>query len=97
MRKLGPYDRLAGAVREAIELDLKFDKILNALVCGCYFRANDEDGHIIKGDLEFIKICDKGIRSVLTTVCGFNQSEYADMFREAELLDKMIRKDHSIT
>jgi mannitol-1-phosphate 5-dehydrogenase len=97
MRKLGPYDRLSGAVRVALEFELKYDKILYALVCGCHFRAKDEDSQIIKGDIEFEKVYNKGIRSVLTDVCGFNEIQYADLFSEAEQLDRTLKNRKAIS
>ena len=42
-RKLGPEDRLSGAIRSAISFNTPYDKILFALVCGCHFRAKDEE------------------------------------------------------
>ena len=47
LRKLGPQDRLAGAIKSALELNLPYEKILYALVCGCHFRAKDEDGKML--------------------------------------------------
>ena len=91
MRKLGPYDRLSGAIREALESDLKYDKILYALVCGFHFRARDEDGHMLKGDLDFIRVYEKSIQSVLTTICGFNENQYAGLMNEAEDIDRSIK------
>jgi mannitol-1-phosphate 5-dehydrogenase len=96
MRKLGPYDRLAGAIREALEFNLGYDKILSTLVCGCHFRARNEDGNLIKGDLDFVKIYKNGIRAVLNTVCGFNEIQNAGLFREAEEMDRLLNKDKII-
>jgi mannitol-1-phosphate 5-dehydrogenase len=43
-RKLGAKDRLAGAIHLALEVKLPYDRILFSLICGCYFRATDENG-----------------------------------------------------
>jgi len=74
MRKLGAGDRLAGAINLAMELEMPYDKIFQALLCGCLFRATDEHGNRLPGDLRFIEIYKKGIHEVLTTVCGFQDT-----------------------
>lgn len=74
MRKLGVGDRLAGAINLAMELEMPYDKIFQALLCGCLFRATDEEGNMLPGDLRFIEIYKKSIHEVLTTVCGFQDT-----------------------
>lgn len=75
IRKLGPEDRLVGAMSLAIEYKLPFDKIMDALIAGSKFRATDENGNMLPSDLQFVKTYDKGIVEVLTTVCGFENTE----------------------
>ena len=58
-RKLGPQDRLAGAIKELMAFNLEYNKILFALVCACHFRAVDEDGNMMKEDIEFVKLYEK--------------------------------------
>lgn len=91
MRKLGPQDRLAGAIKAALDMNLPYEKILYALVCGCHFRAKDEDGNMFKGDLEFVKFYEKGIKSILTMLCGFDEIQNSQLFREAEAIDSQLR------
>jgi mannitol-1-phosphate 5-dehydrogenase len=86
MRKLGPEDRLSGAIKSAIESDLPYDKILYALICGCHFRAKDEDGKMLKEDIEFVIRYQNDIKSILTEVCGFNETENRQLFQEAEAI-----------
>jgi len=52
-RKLGPNDRIAGAINLAIELGLPYDKIFNVLQKAATFRATDEDGNMLPADVEF--------------------------------------------
>jgi mannitol-1-phosphate 5-dehydrogenase len=92
-RKLSPEDRLAGAIHEAIRLGLNYDKILFALVCGCHFRAGDEEGKMLKGDIEFAGIYQKGIRTVLHDICGFIETENSSLFTEAENIDGILKKN----
>jgi len=86
-RKLSAEDRLAGAIHLASGLHLPYDLILNALVAGCHFRATNEAGNRLDSDCEFDKIYAKGIKEVLTTVCGFDETIHASLIEKAILLD----------
>ncbi len=90
-RKLGSEDRLAGAIHNALGLNLRYDKILFALVCGCHFRATDEEGNMLKEDIRFVKLYENGIESVLKNVCGFDIIRYKRVFTEAKAIDERIR------
>ena len=86
-RKLSAEDRLAGAIHLARELKLPYDLVLNALVCGCHFGATDEAGNQMPDDIEFGKIEEKGMASVLTTICGFDEIVDRDLIAEAIRID----------
>lgn len=86
-RKLSAEDRLAGAIHLAVELKLPSDLILNALVCGCHFGATDEAENRLPSDIEFDKIYAKGIKEVLTSVCGFDEVIHREVIAKAILLD----------
>lgn len=90
MRKLGPEDRLAGAIRSALENELSYDKILFALVCGCHFKAKDQEGNMLKDDVEFFNLYENNIKSVLTKVCGFNESQNPQLFLEAGIINSNL-------
>jgi mannitol-1-phosphate 5-dehydrogenase len=86
-RKLSAEDRLAGAIHLAFELKLPSDLILNALVGGCHFGATDEAGNRLPSDLEFDSIYAKGIKEVLTLVCGFDEVIHQELIAKAIQLD----------
>lgn len=86
-RKLGKEDRLAGAIHLARELNLPYHLILKALVCGCHFKATDQEGKRLQSDLEFDKIYEKGIRMVLTNICGFDECYDLPVIEKAEKMD----------
>jgi mannitol-1-phosphate 5-dehydrogenase len=90
-RKLGPEDRLCGAIRSAISFNKPYDKILYALVCGFHFRAKDEEGNMLKDDLKFAELYMKGIEAVLTTVCGFDKKENSGIFRDVEIINSDLK------
>lgn len=89
-RKLGPDDRVVGAVRLAVETASPFSKILKVLVCGCRFRATDENGNMLSGDIEFARIYERGIQHVLTRICRF------DPVSDHTILEELIRLDRSM-
>jgi len=90
MRKLGPEDRLAGAIKTAIVFNLPYDKILFALVCGFHFRATDESGNMLPQDTEFGKLLEKGVSHILATICGFDQIQNSHLFEEAQDIDRQL-------
>ncbi len=72
-RKLGPNDRLAGAINLALELGMPYDKIFNVLQKACNFRATDENGNLFPADLEFVTFFEKeGLNMVLKNICNFD-------------------------
>ncbi|MFZ2404160.1 MAG: hypothetical protein WAW41_03415, partial [Methylobacter sp.] len=86
-RKLGAEDRLAGAIHLARELNLSYDLILKVLVCACRFSATDADGKTLPSDCEFIAIYAKGIKEVLTSICGFDEITDFEVIVDAIVLD----------
>jgi len=90
-RKLGPDDRIVGAIKLAIEMNLPYQKILKVLVYGCHFRATGEDGKMLPSDIEFTRIYQTGIRKVLTQICGFDKSINRVVKREAQKMDQEIK------
>jgi len=68
-RKLSPEDRLAGPIHAAIKLGKPYDLILNALIAGISFRAQDENGQRLASDEAFDKEAQKGAPHVLQHIC----------------------------
>ena len=89
-RKLSSQDRLSGAIHLARELNLPYDLILKALVCGCHFRPCDEAGKRLSSDLQFDLIYAKGISEVLTCVCGFSEVSDRDLIQDAITIDNSL-------
>lgn len=89
-RKLGAEDRLAGAIHLALKYKLPYDLILKSLVCGCHFRATDSEGEMLQSDLEFVRIYEKGIVTVLEDICGFNTKSSQKVLIKAKLIDENL-------
>lgn len=92
IRKLGPEDRLAGAIKMGLVHNMDVDKILYALVCGFYFRAVDESGDIFDRDIEFVeKYFKNGIEYMLVNVCGFNRDKHRHIIRKCKKYSEEIK------
>ncbi len=90
MRKLAPDDRLSGAIKAAIQIGLPYDHILYGLVAGCRFKATDENGNSLPGDIDFRKIYSRGISAVLEEVCKFDRVKDKVVFDRARELDRLF-------
>lgn len=72
-RKLGPNDRLAGAINLAIEIGMPYDKIFNVLQKACNFKATGENGLMLPADVEFLTLYEhEGLNAVLTKICNLD-------------------------
>ena len=77
IRKLGPEDRLVGAIKMGLVHNMDVDKILYALICGFYFRAVDGSGDMFDRDIEFVeKYFKNGIEYILVNICGFTRDRH---------------------
>jgi mannitol-1-phosphate 5-dehydrogenase len=92
-RKLGPEDRLAGAIRLAISTRNSYDLILYALISGFYFKAPDDEGNLFPSDEKFIKLVkQQGIEKILEKVCNFNKTDHSEVFFKARDINRRIIK-----
>ena len=97
LRKLGPEDRLVGAVKKGLKHNINVDKILYALVCGFYFRATDESGAMFDRDIEFVeKYFKNGIEYVLVNVCGFDKNKHKDIIARCKKYSEEIKVKYKI-
>ena len=97
LRKLSGQDRLAGAIMLGLEHGMAVDNILHVLVCGCYFRATGESGHMFERDREFVeKYFSKGLEYILTNVCGFDKTKHKNIISQALKEEVNIKKLYKI-
>jgi mannitol-1-phosphate 5-dehydrogenase len=82
-RKLGAEDRLVGAIKSAVALDMPYDAILNALVCANYFTAKGPNGQVLDKDINFLKDYGDNLPILLSEICGFDRVNDANIFIEA--------------
>lgn len=86
-RKLGIDDRFAGIIQMAQKKQLKYDRIVNAMAYGFFFRKTDEHGALNPLDQRFLQtLKDKGVKKTLTTLCGFHSEKNRDLLNELEHL-----------
>ena len=92
-RKLGPEDRLVGAVRLANELGLPYDRILVSIACACRFMATDENGRRMKDDEQLAQKYAGNVRRMMLELSDFNQTTEMDIVQTIiNLVDKIDQK-----
>ena len=80
-RKLGKEDRLAGAIHQAMDLEMPFSDILKSLIYGIHFRAIDENGMQYTHDIKFNGLYTQfGLEYILENICGFDPVIHSDVF-----------------
>ena len=89
-RKLGANDRLAGAIKTGLECGLPYNNILFVLVCGCYFRAVDEQGKNLRDDASFFNNFGSDVIHILSEISGFDKTKDKTLFDAALKIDRSI-------
>jgi mannitol-1-phosphate 5-dehydrogenase len=75
-RKLGPEDRLVGAIKLCRKQDITPRCISLATACAFFFKAADEQGRPYENDLLFHeRESSKGVEHILTAICGLDDAE----------------------
>jgi len=83
-RKLGPEDRLIGALKLALKYKMPYDKILYIIACAINFKATDEQGTRSESDKKFSKEAELGISHILETVGKLDKNKYSKIHQEAQ-------------
>jgi len=92
-RKLGPEDRLFGAITLARALNKPYDNILKAAVAGTYFQATDEAGKLFPADATFRRIHQDSLIKILIEICKLDPAKDAEVFAQAKQIKKELEKD----
>ena len=72
-RKLGIDDRFAGIIQMAQKKQLKYDRIVNAMANGFFFRKTNEHGTLNPQDELFLQtLKEKGVEKTLIKFCEFH-------------------------
>lgn len=91
-RKLGTEDRLAGALHLALKLKLPYNLILQSLVCGCHFKATDENGNWLPSDLKFMDTYKNNVKEILKSISGFDETVDPEVISEAIAIDNLLKE-----
>jgi mannitol-1-phosphate 5-dehydrogenase len=85
-RKLGQDDRFMGVIRMAQNQGKPFDTILKSMSLAFFFKATDEQGSVLPGDLEFHISMEKDLEACRIKTCGLNKKD------DAELIEKLLEE-----
>jgi len=86
-RKLGPDDRLVGAVKMALKYRMPYDKIVYIIACALEFKATNELGNRSDNDKKFSEEAKLGISHILNSVCGLSLKEFPEIHEMAERIN----------
>ena len=90
-RKLGPEDRLMGAIRMAERYRSPYEKISFIVACAFHFRATDEQGKRLPADNEFSKkFLTSDIREIMKSYCGI------DPVKEKDIAEAIFRSNEKV-
>lgn len=89
-RKLSADDRIIGAIRLAQKHKCAYDRLIDILIYGLFFRAEDETGQLFADDIDFMSNLEFDFDKTLTSVCGF------DGQTDCELVQKIKDKYHRL-
>jgi len=65
VRKLGANDRFIGSIHLAVQNNMPYNLILEAMSYGFFFRAKDEQGNLFPPDVDFLEAVSKNIESAV--------------------------------
>jgi mannitol-1-phosphate 5-dehydrogenase len=90
-RKLNKDDRLSGAIKLANILGQPFNLILEALVCGFYFRATDENEQLLPKDQLFVNELQRiGFEKMFSDITGFTKVYHNEIVKSAFALNRNL-------
>jgi mannitol-1-phosphate 5-dehydrogenase len=85
-RKLGPDDRIMGALKLALRHGLPYQHILSTLVHALHFRADGPDGRPYAPDESFLDETGKAVETVLCGHGRLDPEEYPAVLAQAQAL-----------
>jgi mannitol-1-phosphate 5-dehydrogenase len=100
-RKLGPDDRLIGAIKLCLKYKIPVDFICLGIACALFFRAVDGNGNLFEQDLQFHeREVSKGIDHVLMQICNIKNKDvvnivkkyYSELKKEKKDIDKIVNQ-----
>jgi mannitol-1-phosphate 5-dehydrogenase len=91
-RKLHRNDRILSPLIDGIQTKMPVNKILLTFAYGLCFRAEDENGNMFPGDLEFTrKLQEKGLSYILCNLCGLNPAD------DYKIINKILSSSWKVT
>lgn len=87
-RKLGTDDRFMGSIHLAIQFNMPYDLIINAMSFGFLFKARDEEGKLFPSDNAFLEALPGKFESSLT------EKLYFDPVQDKKIINTLGRLCH---
>lgn len=93
--KLGREDRLMAPIVQAMELGMKYDRILEAWIRGCFFNATDQNGRNCPENRKFKQKFNDDPMKILREHCNFDPTPDKEIFHATEQLLNQLSHEHS--
>lgn len=78
-RKLSVDDRFVGIIRLAIDKGMNYDKILEAMTYGLFFKSTDDNGQMSASDINFFEMLSSDFEGTIMKICGINKSLFEEI------------------
>lgn len=78
-RKLSCNDRIVGAIKLAQKHQCPYNRLLDVLIYGLFFRAVDESGQLFEGDKDFVRNLEFNLDNLLISRCGLDRLSDIDL------------------
>jgi mannitol-1-phosphate 5-dehydrogenase len=85
-RKLGSDDRFMGSIHLAIQFNVSYNLIMNAMSFGFLFRARDEEGNFFPSDKAFLEALSEDFESSLIRKLSFDPVHDRKIIKELGML-----------
>lgn len=92
--KLGREERLMAPIVKAMELGMKYERILDAWTRGCFFNATDENGRNCPENRKFKQKFNGDPVRILREHCNFDPIRDHDIFKATEQIIKQLIHEH---
>jgi len=91
-RKLGKDDRFMGIIRMAVRAGKSFDRILEAMTLGLFFRAGDQYKKMFPGDVQFHESFRNDPGALLEEICGSSVVRQRDLPAEVSSIYDILQE-----
>ena len=65
---------------------MSYDKILEAMTFGLFFKATDDNGNMAAPDIKFYEMLSSDFEGTIMRICGINNNLYKEIYNKYKIL-----------